>query len=160
MDWHPPQEHRHGRSPSRTGRSATFSGIVWQARFAKTLVRIAIATAEIGGDDQSDHHDYTAQRYSPLNQINRTNVKGLRVAWTMALGGVEGGGILSHGGLEGTPMASGHSGRIPRPYTWLHPTRSLKCQILLAPRAPSIHGPDVTCHGAEIWERSGVRVLA
>jgi len=40
----------------------------------------------------------------------------------MALGGVEGGGILSHGGLEGTPMASGHSGRIPRPYTWLHPT--------------------------------------
>jgi hypothetical protein len=47
----------------------------------------------------------------------------------MALGGVEGGGILSHGGLEGTPMASGHSGRIPRPYTWLHPTRSLKCLI-------------------------------
>ena len=39
------------------------------------------------------HHDYSAQRYSPLNQINRNNVKGLHVAWTMALGGVEGGGI-------------------------------------------------------------------
>ena len=50
------------------------------------------------------HHDYTAQRYSPLNQINRNNVKGLHVAWTMALGGVEGGGIWSHGGLEGTPI--------------------------------------------------------
>jgi hypothetical protein len=25
--------------------------------------------------------------------------------------------------------ASGHSGRIQRPYTWLHPTRSLKCPI-------------------------------
>jgi len=50
------------------------------------------------------HHDYTAQRYSPLNQINRGNVKGLHVAWTMALGGIEGGGIWSHGGLEGTPI--------------------------------------------------------
>ena len=40
--------------------------------------------------------------------------------------------------------ASGHSGRIQRPYTWLHPTRSLKCQIPLAPRAPSIHDPTET----------------
>src|SRR6187431_618436 len=30
--------------------------------------------------------------------------------------------------------ASGHSGRIQRPYTWLHPTRSLKCQIFLLHR--------------------------
>jgi len=30
--------------------------------------------------------------------------------------------------------ASGHSGRIPRPYTWLHPTRSLKCPIFLLHR--------------------------
>ncbi|MBP0111035.1 PQQ-dependent dehydrogenase, methanol/ethanol family [Bradyrhizobium vignae] len=50
------------------------------------------------------HRDYTAQRYSPLNQINRDTVKGLHVAWTMALGGIEGGGIWSHGGLEGTPI--------------------------------------------------------
>src|SRR5271169_5436127 len=55
------------------------------------------------------HHDYTAQRYSPLNQINRNNVKGLHVAWTMALGGVEGGGIWSHGGLEGTPIVENGS---------------------------------------------------
>lgn len=37
--------------------------------------------------------------------------------------------------------ASGHSGCIQRPDTWLHPNASLKCQIPLAPRAPSIHGP-------------------
>jgi hypothetical protein len=36
--------------------------------------------------------------------------------------------------------ASGHSSRIQRPYTWLHPNVSLKCPISLAPRAPSIHG--------------------
>ena len=32
-------------------------------------------------------------------------MKNLKVAWTMHLGGVEGGGIWSHGGLEGTPIA-------------------------------------------------------
>ena len=36
--------------------------------------------------------------------------------------------------------ASGHSGCIQRPDTWLHPNASLKRQIPLAPRAPSIHG--------------------
>ena len=34
----------------------------------------------------------------------RDNVKGLKVAWTFALGGIEGGGIWPHGGLEGTPI--------------------------------------------------------
>src|SRR6478672_5678320 len=46
--------------------------------------------------------------------------------------------------------ASGHGGRVVmgtsspfenRPDTWLHPNASRKRQILLAPRAPSIHGP-------------------
>jgi hypothetical protein len=48
--------------------------------------------------------------------------------------------------------ASGHGGRVVmgtsspfenRPDTWLHPNASRKRQILLAPRAPSIHGPSV-----------------
>ncbi|MBV8096999.1 MAG: PQQ-binding-like beta-propeller repeat protein, partial [Acetobacteraceae bacterium] len=51
------------------------------------------------------HKDYSAHRFSSLDQINRDNVKNLKVAWTMALGGVEGGGIWTHGGLEGTPIA-------------------------------------------------------
>ncbi len=50
------------------------------------------------------HRTYDAQRFSPLKEINRDTVKGLKVAWTMALGGVEGGGIWTHGGLEGTPI--------------------------------------------------------
>ena len=32
-------------------------------------------------------------------------MKDLKVAWTIQLGGVEGGGIFAHGGLEGTPIA-------------------------------------------------------
>ncbi len=39
------------------------------------------------------HKDYSAQRFSSLHEINRDTVKNLKVAWTMHLGGVEGGGI-------------------------------------------------------------------
>jgi alcohol dehydrogenase (cytochrome c) len=56
------------------------------------------------GNWLTHHKDYSAQRFSPLNQINKDNVKNLHVAWTMQLGGIEGGGIWSHGGLEGTPI--------------------------------------------------------
>lgn len=51
------------------------------------------------------HRDYAAQRFARLDQINRESVKGLKVAWTMALGGIEPGGMWTHGGLEGTPLA-------------------------------------------------------
>src|SRR6187399_716816 len=33
--------------------------------------------------------DYGAQRYSRLTQINRTNVKDLRMVWALALGGMQ-----------------------------------------------------------------------
>ena len=46
----------------------------------------------------------TRRRATDLDQIDRDNVAGLKVAWTFALGGIEGGGIWPHGGLEGTPI--------------------------------------------------------
>ena len=36
------------------------------------------------------HKDYSAQRFSTLDQINAGNVKDLKVAWTMQLGGPRG----------------------------------------------------------------------
>ena len=56
------------------------------------------------GNWLTHHKDYSGQRFSPLNQINKDNVKNMHVAWTLQLGGIEGGGIWSHGGLEGTPI--------------------------------------------------------
>src|SRR4030088_2256258 len=50
------------------------------------------------------HKNFSATRFSSLKDINRDNVKSLKVAWTMHLGGAEGGGIWTHGGLEGTPI--------------------------------------------------------
>ena len=37
------------------------------------------------------HQNYSAHRFSTLKEINRDNVKNLKVAWTMHLGGIEGG---------------------------------------------------------------------
>jgi alcohol dehydrogenase (cytochrome c) len=51
------------------------------------------------------HKNFSATRYSSLREINAGNVKNLKVTWTMQLGGIEGGGIWTHGGLEGTPIA-------------------------------------------------------
>ena len=51
------------------------------------------------------HKDYGAHRFSELKEINKDTVKNLHVAFTMSLGGVEGGGIWTHGGLEATPLA-------------------------------------------------------
>src|SRR5260370_36132373 len=50
------------------------------------------------------HKNFSETRFSSLKDINRDNVKNLKVAWTMHLGGVEGGGIRTHDGLEGTPI--------------------------------------------------------
>lgn len=51
------------------------------------------------------HNGYQAHRFSPLSEINAANVKKLKVAWTISLGGIEGGGLWTHGGLEATPLA-------------------------------------------------------
>src|SRR6476619_3033314 len=95
---------------------------------------------------------------------------------------VMGHAILERALLVGTRSAdhiraSGHSGcvamgrastRKNRPDTWLHPNASQIGQILLAPRAPSIHGPsrpiphlDLTSAfgGKRKWAAGRVRYL-
>ena len=50
------------------------------------------------------HGNYSAHRFSRLDSINRKNVKKLEVTGTIALGGIEAGGIWPHGGHEATPL--------------------------------------------------------
>jgi alcohol dehydrogenase (cytochrome c) len=47
-----------------------------------------------------NHRTYDAQRYSPLNRINTDNVKGLKLAYAVALGGTS-----TNANLESTPLA-------------------------------------------------------
>src|SRR5262249_23642713 len=53
-------------------------------------------------------HDPGGTRYSPLSDIARTNVTGLRVAWTFRAGDVSAGSPAQRrGGFEATPIVSG-----------------------------------------------------
>ena len=55
------------------------------------------------------HGNYEAHRFSGLTEINKSNVADLRVAYTWALGDIQGGGtapvVFPFSGLEGTPIA-------------------------------------------------------
>ena len=48
--------------------------------------------------------NYSAQRFSTLDQINRSNAANLKVAFTVALGGSEPGGDKAHGSMQGSPL--------------------------------------------------------
>src|SRR5262244_2328070 len=51
------------------------------------------------------HGNYQGHRFSPLKIINTENVKDLKVAFSVALGGIEGAGTrYAHGNLEATPL--------------------------------------------------------
>ena len=73
-----------------------------------TPERLANSEAE-PGNWLNHHGNYEAHRYSALDQINKDNVKDLKVAFTWAMGGTQGGGkdVLQwpFSGLEGTPIA-------------------------------------------------------
>src|SRR5215813_15073857 len=47
-----------------------------------------------------NHRTYDAQRYSPLDEINRGNVKNLKLAYAVALGGT-----AVNENLQATPLA-------------------------------------------------------
>ena len=63
---------------------------------AASLVAIPAFAAEVTpqrlmnpepGNWLMNHRTYDAQRYSPLDKINTANVKGLRLAYAVAIGG-------------------------------------------------------------------------
>src|SRR5215472_18153087 len=47
-----------------------------------------------------NHRTYDAQRYSPLDKINKSNVKSLKLAYALAIGGTS-----ANENLESTPLA-------------------------------------------------------
>jgi len=47
-----------------------------------------------------NHRTYDAQRYSPLDKINKENIKGLKLAYALAIGGT-----AANENLQSTPLA-------------------------------------------------------
>jgi alcohol dehydrogenase (cytochrome c) len=64
-----------------------------------TADRLANADKE-PGNWLTNHRTYDAQRYSPLDKINKANVKGLKLAYALAIGGT-----AANENLESTPLA-------------------------------------------------------
>ncbi len=89
------------RSPvGRYGMLAALAG----ALLAGTCAHAADVTYErlVNPEPQnwlSVHHDYTAQRFSALDGINRTNVKSMRLLFAIGLGGTS-----NNESLEATPL--------------------------------------------------------
>jgi alcohol dehydrogenase (cytochrome c) len=94
------------------------------ARLGVFAAGAALANAALGADVTTErlissdrepqnwlnhHGNLKAHRFSGLDQINRSNVKNLKVAFTWAMGGAQGGGkeviVFPFAGLEGTPVA-------------------------------------------------------
>src|SRR5437899_1793094 len=51
------------------------------------------------------HGNYEGHRFSQLKTINTSNAKDLKIAFAVALGGIEGAGTrYKHGNLEATPL--------------------------------------------------------
>src|SRR3984893_17106673 len=64
-----------------------------------TADRLANADKE-PGNWLMNHRTYDAQRYSPLDKINKANVKNLKLAYALAIGGT-----AVNENLESTPLA-------------------------------------------------------
>ncbi len=94
------------------------------ARLAAILAGALVSGSALAGDVTADrlansekepqnwlnhHGNLEAHRFSGLDQINTKNVKKLKVAFTFAMGGTQGGGKetiqYQFAGLEGTPVA-------------------------------------------------------
>src|SRR6201987_608611 len=85
--------------------AATVSFAALPAYSADEMTQERLLNSEKETGNWLHHHkNYSATRFSDLKEINKDNVKNLKVAWTLHLGGVEGGGMWTHGGLEGTPI--------------------------------------------------------
>jgi alcohol dehydrogenase (cytochrome c) len=59
------------------------------------------------------HGNYQGHRFSALKDINTETVKNLRLAYTVALGGIEGGGRYKFGNLEATPIVEDGTMYVP-----------------------------------------------
>ena len=96
-------------------RTATVFGLLLAATALTPLVaplRAADVTFEraLNADKEPQnwllhHGNYQGYRFSPLKEINSGNAQNLKLAFTVALGGFEGGGArYKFGDLEGTPI--------------------------------------------------------
>jgi alcohol dehydrogenase (cytochrome c) len=70
-----------------------------------------------------NHRTYDSQRYSPLDKINKVNVKSLKIAYAVAIGGTS-----ANENLEATPLAD--DGFLYLTDQWACSTRSTAARVM------------------------------
>lgn len=96
----------------RMVRSVAVLATVLLASTALSAVASEVTEQRLNNPDKEPQNwltvnkDYASHRFSELNQINKTNAKDLKVAFTVALGGVQGVGYNPLGGHQSTPLVN------------------------------------------------------
>jgi quinoprotein glucose dehydrogenase len=124
---------------------------------------IAKSKASIDGEWPAYGRDPGGSRYSPLDQINRSNVKALKVAWTYRTGAVDvKGGSASKAAFEATPILVDGTLYLSTPFNRviaLDPVSGVE-RWAFDPKVDMTKGySEVTCRGVSSWadRRTGVR---
>src|SRR3984885_9509295 len=93
---HSPRKHLMRRLLA--GAALVVAPAIATSAFAADVTSARLANPE-PGNWLMNHRTYDAQRYSPLDKINKDNVKNLKLAYAVALGGTS-----ANENLEATPL--------------------------------------------------------
>ena len=86
------------------------------ALLAAAAALIAAPAGAVSGDWPAYGHDAGATRFSPLTQIDRSNVAQLKPAWTFHTGDIANGKTGLHSGFETTPLFVGGTLYLTTPF--------------------------------------------
>ena len=92
------------QSTSRFALAALFATTALSAVAADMTYERALNVSKEPQNWLLHHKNYEGHRYSELNQLNLTNIANLKPAFTVGIGGIQGGGIHKTGNLEATPI--------------------------------------------------------
>ena len=96
---------KYGKTLAAAGASLLAVALAVPATASELTTSEDLLNAADNGDDWlHTHRTYNSHRFSPLDQINKSNIADLHVEFTIALGGTEGGGFWRYGNIEGTPI--------------------------------------------------------
>src|SRR5262245_39131490 len=85
-------------------------GLLTSALLASTAIGAEMTQTRLENTDREpqnwvlNHKNYSSHRYSQLDQINKSTVKNLKLAYAFSLGGIQGGGRFGNAALEATPL--------------------------------------------------------
>jgi quinoprotein glucose dehydrogenase len=126
------------------------------------LVLLVVGQAQTGGTDWPAYgRDPGGSRYSPLKQIDRSNVKSLRVAWTYRTGEDVGKSVVGNkAAFEATPIMIDGTLYLSTPFNRVIAldAETGKRRWALDPRvSTTTHFSEVTSRGVSTWPARGAK---